>query len=119
MAKNGYFREYIIIDIKTKRLNAERVHYWVISGLQIILTIGLLLAIKERHWQDIFTITCIILLMLAPSKIGFRYHVQIPVEFELMAILFVFASYFLVNYMVTTRVIGGGTLPYTPLRDCY
>ena len=95
LAKNGYFREYIIIDIKTKRLNAERVHYWVISGLQIILTIGLLLAIKERHWQDIFTITCIILLMLAPSKIGFRYHVQIPVEFELMAILFVFASLFL------------------------
>ena len=33
--------------------------------------------------------------MLAPSKLGFRYHILIPVEFELMAILFVFASMFL------------------------
>ena len=59
------------------------------------MTIGLLLAIRAQHWQNVFTITCIILLMIAPSRLGHRYRIQIPPEFELMAILFVFASMFL------------------------
>ena len=76
-------------------LTVERVHYVIISLLQLILCFGLFLEISERHWQNTFTITCIILLMLAPSKLGFRFHIRIPLEFELMAILFVFASLFL------------------------
>ena len=78
-----------------KRFSADRVHYWVISILQLIMCLGLFLAVRASHWQDVFTITCIILIMLAPSRLGYRYRIRIPPEFELMAILFVFASMFL------------------------
>jgi uncharacterized membrane protein YjdF len=79
----------------SSKLTVERLHYVIISLLQLILCVGLFLAISERHWQNTFTITCIILLMLAPAKLGFRFHIIVPLEFELMAILFVFASLFL------------------------
>lgn len=78
-----------------KRFSADRVHYWVISILQLIMCFGLFLAVRASHWQDVFIITCIILIMLAPSRLGYRYRIRIPPEFELMAILFVFASMFL------------------------
>lgn len=76
-------------------VTVERVHFIIVSILQLVLGFGLFLAISQRHWQDMFTLTCIILLMLAPSKLGFRFHIRVPLEFQLMAILFVFASLFL------------------------
>ena len=92
-----------------KRFSADRVHYWVISILQLIMCLGLFLAVRASHWQDVFTITCIILIMLAPSRLGYRYRIRIPPEFELMAILFVFASMFLGELHGYSPVTGGGT----------
>ena len=77
------------------QVSAERVHYFVTSILQLILSLGLLLEILEQNWQEVFVIVCILLVIQAPEKIGRRFSIQIPPEFGLMAILFVFASIFL------------------------
>lgn len=77
------------------RSNADRVHFWVISLLQFVLVLGLIGAIFEKQWQNVFIITCIFLLIFSPTVLDKRFKLKIPPEFELMAILFVFASIFL------------------------
>lgn len=77
------------------QITSIRVHRWVVTILQIIMSIGLVLAIYKRHWQDVFTIAGIVFVMVVPLAIGKRQQIQIPPEFELMAILFVFASLYL------------------------
>jgi len=56
---------------------------------------GLLLAVWERHWFDVLVITGILLLMSGPFAFGRRLRINVPAEFELMAVVFVYASLFL------------------------
>lgn len=73
----------------------RKIHNGVIWILQSIMIVGLVIAIVTRHWQDVLTVSGIILLMLIPSIFSRRYRITIPPEFEMMAIVFVFASLFL------------------------
>lgn len=77
------------------RADSARIQRGIIWALQLIMALGLVVAIHERHWQDAATVTGIILLMLLPTLFSRRYRIMIPLEFELMAIVFVFASLFL------------------------
>lgn len=74
---------------------AERVRWWIVTGLQIIMIAGLVLALIERHWFDALLITGIIAVMYATATFERRFHIYIPPEFELMALIFVYASLFL------------------------
>ena len=56
---------------------------------------GVVLALIERHWLDATLIAGIILVMFIPAALGHRLRIQIPSEFELMALVFLFASLFL------------------------
>lgn len=74
---------------------ADRVYWWVINVLQLAMVGGIVLAVIERHWFDALLIVGIILVMYIPAALGRRFDVRIPPEFELMALVFVFASLFL------------------------
>jgi hypothetical protein len=63
--------------------------------LQIILLIGLVLSIYEHRWLIAFLVAGILILTVLPTALGKRFAVYIPPEFELLAILFIFASLFL------------------------
>ncbi|MGB2984539.1 MAG: hypothetical protein WBE26_01540 [Phycisphaerae bacterium] len=60
-------------------------------AIQLAMLAGLVLATVERHWLDTFAVACIMLLALFRR----RFRVFIPPEFELLVIIFVFASLFL------------------------
>jgi len=72
-----------------------QVRWWIISVLQGVMGVGLVLAAWEGHWFDVFIITGILLLMSIPLAFGRRLQINIPPEFELMAVVFVYASLFL------------------------
>jgi len=72
-----------------------RVRWWIISGLQAVMTLGLLLALWERHWFDALVIVGILLIMSGPLALSRTFKITIPAEFELMAVIFVYASLFL------------------------
>jgi hypothetical protein len=63
--------------------------------LQIIILAGFTLAVYERQWLNAFLIVGILLLTMLPTMLSRRLAVSIPAEFELLAILFIFASLFL------------------------
>lgn len=73
----------------------KTIHQWLANILQLILLVGLLFSLYERRWLIAFLVTGILLLTLLPTVVGKRFAVYIPPEFNLLAILFIFASLFL------------------------
>lgn len=74
---------------------SRSIHQWITAALQIIMLAGLVLSVYERSWLNAFLIAGILVLTLLPTALGRRFDVHIPPEFELLAILFIFASLFL------------------------
>jgi len=77
------------------RSRTEIVHFWVITVLQLIMALGLFSSIYQQHWFDAAMIAGIIVIMRAPVMVGRHYRLIIPPEWELMAVIFVFAALFL------------------------
>ncbi len=73
----------------------QRIARRVTQGLLIVMLLTVPAAIYERQWLTAFLILCILGLCLVPSMFGRRFRVRIPAEFELLTVLFIFASLFL------------------------
>jgi hypothetical protein len=74
---------------------SKKIHQRLTIVLQAIIFLGLILAVYERQWLNVFLIVGILFLTMLPNIIGRRFALYIPAEFELLAILFIFASLFL------------------------
>lgn len=73
----------------------ERIHRRLTAALQVIMAIGLLLSLYEKQWANSLLISGILFLSFLPHILGTRMQIYIPPQFEMLAILFVFASVFL------------------------
>jgi len=63
--------------------------------LKIILAVGAILEAMQGNWMVAITTTGIVIVAFLPILLGYRFHVRIPPEFELLAVIFVYASLFL------------------------
>lgn len=63
--------------------------------LQAVLVVGTVLALWERQWLTTIVTGGIVVVTLFPLFLGRRFRVFVPPEFELPAIVFLFASLFL------------------------
>lgn len=72
-----------------------RARWWIITALQVVMGAGLILALWEGHFFDALVIVGILLIMSGPLALGRAFKVTVPAEFELMAVIFVYASLFL------------------------
>ena len=71
------------------------VHKRLTLVLQGILLVGMALAVWNRQWLTALTTAAVILTTLLPLILGRRFRVFIPPEFEVLAVVFLFASLFL------------------------
>jgi uncharacterized membrane protein YjdF len=83
------------VAVAQPRDPAARVHWWVVSVVQVVMTISLCVAIYEQHWLNVAVVLGIIGVMAMPTLLGKRFDVHIPAEFEVLALIFMFASLFL------------------------
>ncbi len=74
---------------------AQRIHRGTLIVLQVIMAFELGLLIVERQWGTALLVLAIMTVTLSPAAIGRRIRIFVPPEFQLLAILFVFASLFL------------------------
>jgi hypothetical protein len=74
---------------------SKKIHQRLTVVLQVIIFLGLILAVFERQWLNVFLIVGILFLTMLPNMLGRRFALYIPAEFELLAILFIFGSLFL------------------------
>lgn len=72
-----------------------RVHLVILIILQTIMAIELALLFYDRQWINAFLVMAIMAIVLSPASVGRRFHVNIPPEFQVLAVMFVFAALFL------------------------
>ncbi len=74
---------------------ATRVHRGTLIVLQAIMAVELLLVLRDGQWMNAFLVMAIMAITLSPAVIGRRFRVHIPSEFQILAVVFVFAALFL------------------------
>lgn len=79
----------------TRHAPTGRLHRRLTLFLQAVLVVGLAGAVWERQWLTVFTTAAVIGTTLLPLVLGRRFRVFIPPEFEVLAVVFLFASLFL------------------------
>ena len=76
---------------------AIRVHRGLLVVLQTIMVAELAALLSESQWLNGILVLTIMALTLAPVMLGHRLPIKIPPEFQILTIVFVFASLFLGN----------------------
>ncbi len=74
---------------------APGVHKTLTLFLQATLIVGVILFCFQQRWMTAIVTAAIIVVTLLPLIFGKRFDVHIPPEFELLAVIFVYASLFL------------------------
>ena len=85
-------------DEPTRTVDTPRrqsLHKRLTLVLQGVLLVGMALAVWNRQWLTALTTAAVILTTLLPLILGRRFRVFIPPEFEVLAVVFLFASLFL------------------------
>jgi hypothetical protein len=78
-----------------KILRAEKAKFLITGIIRIILIIALISAIVNFRWTIIFVTILVFVLTFLPSIFEKKYKIDIPAEFEIITILFIYASLFL------------------------
>lgn len=81
-------------DADTKDL-ALKVHWWVTHILQAIMLVFIGGSLLMGHWLDAVVSAAILVIIYLPRIVRRRFNVHIPPEFEVLALIFIFASLFL------------------------
>jgi uncharacterized membrane protein YjdF len=74
---------------------SERIHRWVVLTIGTIMAIDLVVVMVRGQWLTGLLILVIGLVLLAPTLLKDRVQVKIPYEFQLVILIFVFATLFL------------------------
>jgi uncharacterized membrane protein YjdF len=74
---------------------AATIHHWVVVIIVAVMAIDLVLVLLEQQWFSALLILTIGALLLGSTLTRQRMSVRIPYEFQLMALIFVFAALFL------------------------
>lgn len=74
---------------------ASRLHRIVVGLLLLVMCAELVIALYKGLWMNSFLVVCIILVTFIPFVIGRQYRISIPAEFQILAVIFIFASLFL------------------------
>lgn len=74
---------------------ATRIHWGTVTILQVIMGAEVVLVLSEGQWLNGFLVLAIMAITLAPAALGHRLPVNIPPEFQMLAVVFVFAALFL------------------------
>jgi hypothetical protein len=73
----------------------DRIDRGISLLLKVILAVGAILEAIQGNWLIAITTTGIVIVAFLPILVGYRFHVRIPPEFELLAVIFVYASLYL------------------------
>ena len=70
----------------------DRIDGWISLVLKIMLIIGAVLEALQGNWLNTVTTIGMVILAFTPLLMVYQFNVRIPSEFELLAVLFIYAS---------------------------
>lgn len=74
---------------------AEKLKKWIVIGMRVTIGLGLAGALYEQQWLTAVVIAGAMLVTYLPSVFERKFDLSIPAEFELLLLLFIYASIFL------------------------
>src|SRR5690606_28632175 len=74
---------------------ADRIQLYISYGLQLILVGQIVYSLVQGSWLTLFLSTGILILTFLPAMIRRNFRVYLPIEIDLLTIVFIFASLFL------------------------
>lgn len=74
---------------------ARRIHWGLVIVIHVIMAVELVFTLYHGYWVNVFLILAIMSVILIPLFLGGRFQLHIPSEFQILAVIFVFASLFL------------------------
>jgi uncharacterized membrane protein YjdF len=74
---------------------AVRIRRWIVALTGTVMGVELVLLLLKSQWLNALLMIAIILVVLSPMLLRHRLPVNIPAEFQIVAIVFVFAALFL------------------------
>jgi len=81
--------------MKKKIISSNRVYLVITNLIRLFIIIALVGAALEKDWTILFISILVLALTFLPSLIEKNYKIHLPVEFELVIIIFMYASLFL------------------------
>lgn len=72
-----------------------RIHLWTGRVLLVVVAVEWVFLLLDGRWLSMFLVTLIIAALLAPTLFRTKLDVEIPAEFHLTAVIFIFASLYL------------------------
>lgn len=72
-----------------------RIHLWTGRVLLVVVAVEWVFLLLDGRWLSMFLVTLIIAALLAPNLFRTKLDVEIPAEFHLTAVIFIFASLYL------------------------
>ncbi|WP_156762694.1 hypothetical protein [Woeseia oceani] len=78
-----------------KQDSATRIKRWIVVIIVALMTIDFIVVVAEAQWLSAFLILTIATLILFVTVFSDRLGVQIPAEFQILALVFVFSALFL------------------------
>jgi hypothetical protein len=76
-------------------LRENRVHRILVGALLLVMVVEWFVLLIDKFWLSAFLVTLIIATLLSPVIFRKKMEMEIPVEFHLAAVVFVFASLYL------------------------
>ncbi|MFP3873972.1 MAG: hypothetical protein ACLFQT_06085 [Thiohalophilus sp.] len=80
---------------QTRDQRSARIYRRTVIVLLLLMAVELVLTLYNGLWQSAMLIMAIMAVILSPVIIGRHFQITVPAEFQLLAVLFVFASLFL------------------------
>ena len=74
---------------------AEKIHYIISYAIRIALLVAIISAVINSRWAILFASCLTLFLTFLPAMIERNYKVDLPVEFELLIVVFIYATIFL------------------------
>lgn len=74
---------------------AVRIRLGVVALLQFIMAVELALLLYDQRWVTAFLVLAIMLVSLLPYALSRHFRVHVPAEFQVLTVIFVFATLFL------------------------
>jgi uncharacterized membrane protein YjdF len=76
-------------------LGEHRVHRYLVRLLLLLMGVEWVMLLLAQRWLSVFLVTLIIAALLSPIVFRKKLEMDIPAELHLMAVIFIFASFYL------------------------
>lgn len=74
---------------------AEKVHHFLMLVIRAVLLAAFVFSAYEKRWALLFMVSLNFIITFLPRLFEKKYRIDIPIEFEILILIFVFASLFL------------------------